>query len=84
MYNRFVGYAAHIFRCFYISRGDLLSLFLTLSVANLEPTSGIADVIDHFTIIQESDFDAQHFNKQAKIIASCQKVSDLSVKKHKQ
>lgn len=66
-----------------LSRGDLLSLSLAVSLANLETTSGTAAIIDLLTIIQDPDFDAQRFNIQVKSIACCRKISDRIVKKHK-
>lgn len=67
-----------------LSRKDLLSQFLTGSLATLEPTSGIAAVIDFLTNIQDFDFDAHLFMNQVKSKTSGQKDSDLIVKKHKQ
>lgn len=67
-----------------LSSGDLWSLSLGVSLANLEATSGTAAVIDLLTIIRGPDFDAQLFNSEVNSIANCRKIHDRIGKKNNQ
>lgn len=66
-----------------ISKDDLLSLSLAISLDSQKITSGTAAVIDLFTNIQSPNFSAHHFKTQVINIARCKKLSDRTVKKHK-
>lgn len=52
-----------------LSIGDLLNLSLEVSLYSLETTHEMASLIDILTIIQDSDFDAQHFSIRDKTTA---------------
>lgn len=64
--------------------GDLLSLFLAVSLACLETSCETAVAIGLFTIIQAPDFDAYLLSIEVKSIACCQNISGRIVKNIKQ
>lgn len=61
-----------------------MSLSLTVSFVNVEATSVTAAVIDILTTTLNSNFDAQLFTIQVKIIKCYGKLSDCIVKRHRE
>lgn len=66
------------------SRDNLMSLYLAVSFASLEPISGKAAVVYLFKIMLDPDFHAQHFYFDVKCETLCQEIFDGLVRKYKQ
>lgn len=67
-----------------LSSSALMSFSLAVPLTSLEHSSRTATFIDLYTIIQDPDFGAPHFNIQVKSLKRCQKLSSRMVEGHMQ